>query len=462
MPRAAVGRALRAFVVDAYLRKLARNSGWLYAATVAGLIAGAVQTIVAARFLGAADYGRVALVIVSVGAIEQLIDVRTWEFVTRYLAEFTERGQHGLALATLKIALVSEYIVAGLALVATLIAAGPIADRLLGDPDLQPLIMLYAVALLGTALNGTATAILRVFDRFRELALQSAGQSFLRLVSVSVALAIGGDLRSVIIAYLVSEAAAAVSLAFLSGRQVRRHLWQARAESSWSAVRPYARGMAGFMGHSALRATLKLGNRNLDILLLGHFRTAAEVGHYRIARSLGGIGLQVTDPLYFTVFPEFARHWVSSRQRFWSLLKRAAAIGMALAVPIVVVGFLLARPAFDIAVGEEYLDAIEPFRVILLAIGVAVATFWATPAALGSANPRVATVAFTAGVAVQVVLLLALVPDHGATGAAFALLGFYLAWAAAMLAGLRNALRAAPDSVPGAAPLETPPAGQGR
>lgn len=435
---------LRRVLVDAYLRRLAKNSGWLYAATVAGLLAGVIQTIVAARLLGAADYGRVALVVVTVGAVEQLIDVRTWEFVTRYLAEFTERQQHGLALATLKIALVSEISVAVIAFAATLAAAGPVAGGLLDDDDLRPLIMLYALTLVGTALNGTATAILRVFDRFREIGLQSAGQSVLRLTFVSVALALGGGLQEVVVAYLLSEGVAAAVLAFLALRQVRSRLWHARAEATMAAVRPHLRGMLGFMGHSAARATLKLGNRNLDVLLLGHYRSATEVGYYRIARSLGGVALSFTDPLYFTVFPDFARSWVRDRAAFRALLKRTVAIGAAMAIPGVVLGMVLARPVFELAVGEEYLPAVDPFRIILAAIGIAVATFWATPAALGSGNPRVATAAFAVGVVAQLAVLFALVPDRGPEGAAFALLGFYVAWAAVMGAGLRLSLRARP------------------
>ncbi len=441
-------RLLRSLFVDAYLRRLARNSGWLYAATVAGLLAGIAQTIVAARFLGAADYGRVALVTVSVGAVKQLLDVRTWEFVTRYLAEFTESERRGLALATLKIAVISEYGVATLAFATTLAASGLVAGRFLGDSDLQPLIALYAVTLLATALNGTATATLRVFDRFRDVALQSSGQALLRLALIAGALATGGGLTGVVIAYLASETAGGLALALLAARQVKGHLWQARTGATYEAVRPHLRGMFGFMAHTFARGTLKLGNRNLDILLLGHFQGPTEAGYYRAARSLGGAALQFTDPLYFAVFPEFARGWVAGRERFVAMVRRTAAVGVLLAVPGAVAGLLLAPVLFDVSVGAEYDAAVQPFRIIMLAIGIAAATFWATPAALGSGAPRIATIAFALGVAVQVALLLALTPDHGATGAAIALVGFYTAWAAAILWMLLARLRRPASNIP--------------
>jgi O-antigen/teichoic acid export membrane protein len=60
----------------------------------------------------------------------------------------------------------------------------------------------------------------------------------------------------------------------------------------------------------------------------------------------------------------------------------------------------------------------------MLGMGLAVATFWATPAAQASGRPGIATSAVACGVLVNVALLV-LVPGQGATGAAIALLGGY-------------------------------------
>jgi O-antigen/teichoic acid export membrane protein len=65
----------------------------------------------------------------------------------------------------------------------------------------------------------------------------------------------------------------------------------------------------------------------------------------------------------------------------------------------------------------------------VVGVGVAVATFWGTPAALSSGHPGLATAAVGLGVVVNVTLLLLLVPAYGATGAAVATIGGAVAYA---------------------------------
>jgi O-antigen/teichoic acid export membrane protein len=67
--------------------------------------------------------------------------------------------------------------------------------------------------------------------------------------------------------------------------------------------------MLTFVGHSSLRATLKVASRRLDVLLLGHYRSAADVGLYQAALRLAQVLEELTDPLYFAAFPQLARSW---------------------------------------------------------------------------------------------------------------------------------------------------------
>ena len=93
--------ALKAVWFDGFLRRLARNSSWGIASTSIEFALRLVETTLIAPVLGAADYGRVALVVASIVSVKQLVDIRSWEGTTRYLAEFLEKRQPALALATL-------------------------------------------------------------------------------------------------------------------------------------------------------------------------------------------------------------------------------------------------------------------------------------------------------------------------------------------------------------------------
>jgi O-antigen/teichoic acid export membrane protein len=428
---------------DAFLRRLARHSSWGLAASAIELVLSLVETTLVARALGVTDYGQLALVLASIASVKQFLDVRAWEGATRYLAEFLQRGERALALATLKLALLADAAVAVVAYGTALTLAGLISRRWLKQPDLHGPVLWYALTLLLTAVNATGEAVLRVFERFRDLAIRATAQALWHLGLVATVVLTGAHVRGLIVAYLVSDLAGAVLLIALAGRQVRAHLWAARAEARLGALRPYLTEMLSFTAHTAARATLKL-NRQLDLLVLGHFRPPAEVGYYRIARRLGASAVEMSNPFYFVIFPEFARAWAGTPRQFGRVVARAAGVAAVAAIPGVLLGVWLAPWLIRMWVGAAYAPAAGPFRVVMVGMGLAVATFWGTPAALGSGRPGMATCAVACGVLVNLALLLLLAPPLGATGAAIGLLGSYVAYAVVISALLVRAFRAVP------------------
>jgi O-antigen/teichoic acid export membrane protein len=150
---------------------------------------------------------------------------------------------------------------------------------------------------------------------------------------------------------------------------------------------------------------------------------------------------EISDPLYFAAFPQLAKAWVEARDEFFRLL-RLMAVGLAvLTAAVGIVGAVAAPLIVSLTLGPTYAAAAGPFRLLLVATGVAVATLWATPAMLGSGHPAAATAAATAGAAVLAVLLVVLVPIWGVEGAAWARVGGALGYLAVVLPWLVRAKR---------------------
>ena len=144
-----------------------------------------------------------------------------------------------------------------------------------------------------------------------------------------------------------------------------------------------------------------------------------------MARRLGTAVVDLTNPFYFAIFPEFARAWAGARPQFAQILARIAGAAIVGATLVTLLSVWLAPDVIPAWVGPQYMPAVGPFRVIMVAMGLAIATFWATPAALGSGQPGLATAAVASGVFVYLVLVLLLVPQHGPMGAAVSLVGGY-------------------------------------
>jgi O-antigen/teichoic acid export membrane protein len=421
------GTALRAAWTDGFVRRLAADASWGTGATGIEFALSLAETALLARALDVTDYGRLALIIGAITSVKLLIDVRAWEAATRYLADFLAKRELGLALAVLKLALLADVLVALLAYGTTVAFAGLIGGRFFRQPALDAPIRWYALSLLFTAVNGTGEAVLRVFDRFQALAGRQVAQAVLHLALIIAAFVWGGGhLPGLILAYLLSDVAGAAILVALAGHQVRIRLWPARAAARLSALSPYLREMLSFTVHCAVRAKLKF-NRQLALLVLGHFSSPAQVGYYRIGRRLGASIQQLSDPFYYAAFPEFARIRAGGPghlTRVMMPMLTATALGV---LPLILPAMLFAPELIRVWAGPRYAAAAGPARVILAGMGLSMATFWATPAALAIGRPAMATTAVAGGVLVGFLLLLALVPRHGAMGAAIGVLGGYAA-----------------------------------
>jgi len=109
--------------------------------------------------------------------------------------------------------------------------------------------------LLTSTFDAVARAVLRVFDRFRDLAVQTVIGSLSGLGIMILILALQRSVQAVLMANLLSGLVEAALLGGLALRQVQQRLWPARADARLSLLRPHLRLLLKFMGQTALRAT---------------------------------------------------------------------------------------------------------------------------------------------------------------------------------------------------------------
>src|SRR6185295_16764566 len=102
---------------------------------------------------------------------------------------------------------------------------------------------------------------------------------------------------------------------------------------------------------------------------------------------------------------------------------RTAITALRVALPGTALLILLAPALVRGLMGAPFEPAVAPFRLLMIGVGVTTATFWATPVALSSGRPGLATGAVALGVLTNITLLLLLVPAHGTMGAAIAAIG---------------------------------------
>ena len=164
-------------------------------------------------------------------------------------------------------------------------------------------------------------------------------------------------------------------------------------------------------------------------LLIGFWFTPVEVGYFRIARSMADLMSFPVAPLYLAGYPELARLWHQGRKRDLAklvgrLTTVSTVIGL-LGFTAIAIGneFIL-----NLTVGTEYLP---PAPVLLwLALGAAIAV------ASGCGHPLLFTIgkaggsakALAGGVAIQIALLVWLLPQWGVIVAGVSYVVHYVVW----------------------------------
>jgi O-antigen/teichoic acid export membrane protein len=148
--------------------------------------------------------------------------------------------------------------------------------------------------------------------------------------------------------------------------------------------------------------------------------TDAEVGYFALAAQVTAVLLGVWAIVSASALPVLARAARDDRARLTYALERTLHVAFVFGVGVAALTLVAAELAIRVLAGSEFEDATPVLRILAptLAVGYAIAVWSLTLVALGRAR-RVLAIN-VAGLATTLALALPLVPAHGATGAAIA------------------------------------------
>lgn len=430
---------------DPAWRRLLRNAGYLLGGRVLRDAMGLAALALAARELGPAAFGVLALVQSYAFTVNWLLNFQSWQALVRYGAGYdadAPAGRTALAgLLRLGLALDGATAIAGAAVgVAVAGAAGALWGW---DEQTVRLARLYCAVILFD-LTGTWTAALRLFDRFDLMALQALAAAAVKLAGVGWALLAHPSLAVFVLVWMAADLTGlTVAAALALSVAARRGVLRAPAPPLRQAAADHP-GILRFFLTTNWHATVRTASKEADILVVGAVLGGAGVGLYAITKQVASLLSRAGDPLYQAVYPELARLWAAGeRATFRRLLDRATGYG-ALAAALCCLAFALwGRPAMALALGDQYAVAHAAAVVYLAAAGIGLATFAFHPAALAMDRPGESFGVLAACTALYFALLVPLTHAWGLVGASAAYLAFYAAWAAALRWRLAVLLREA-------------------
>ena len=386
---------------------VAKNTFWLAVSNFGGRFIRAGVIIYAARVLGAASWGVFSYAITLVAFFTLFGDLGINNILTKEIAKAPSEN-HRLAILSS-----SFFIKVALAALGVLLILF-IAPHLTKIQEVNTILPIVVFVMIFDSLREFGFAIIHGTERMEQSTAIFLGTNVAIVVLGFIFLRISPTVKSFAIAYALGTGMGAVATVF----PLKQYLKKFVSGFSFSTVKRILSASWPFAVSGALGMLLT----NTDILIVGWFRTAEDIGLYSAAIRIIQLLYLLPVTVQVSALPTFARLAAGDSQKFRQALERAASFLFLIAIPVALCGAILGKEIMSFVFGEGFVAGAASLQVLMLTM------LFNFPAVLISSavfayNRQKQLIIYSAiaGVA-NVILDLVLIPRFGITGSAFATL----------------------------------------
>lgn len=408
---------------ESVLKRAVRNAGKLLSGKVGAGLMQLGTFALAARALGASEFGLFSVLIAQVMLFAGLASFESSQAIIRYGVPHLNDLNKRAAQSLFKAGMLLDLGAAALAALAMVAAAPLLANWIGWNERLVHLAQAIAPLTFAGAI-GTSKGMLRLFDRYDLLSWHALVTPGARLLMIAVCAALDLSLGFYLAAWVVAGWLGMLAAAFLGWREAHRRDMLTGMTGSLRNLAHDQPGMWRFALFANLNASVGLVPSHLATLVVAAILGTESAGAYRIAREVAAGLLKPVDLVNQAIYPDLARLVLA---RNWSGLWRTAARGgMNAAIIFSVI------TAFIALVGHALLTGIFGPEIavaapLLIAIGVAttikVTVFAAEPVLYAVGRPDVLFALSLVTGALFVGILFWRLPIDGLSGAGWSFIG---------------------------------------
>lgn len=409
------------------MRRVVKNSGYLFSATGITVAISMVQSILVARLLGVAGFGILGTIMMFTTVINNFTSFRMSDLVIKYVGQFSEQGDHERAEAVFKVAALFEML-ASIAAFGLAWLMAPLGARYLAkDASMQGWFVVYGLILVANLITESSTGLLQIFDRFRRMASINVAQSVITVLIIAFVYISHGGFLGILIAYLIGKAVGALALTGAAIYEAN-HRWGLKWWSTpVSILRPQARELAYFAVSTNISASLSLINKDSELLWVSFFRNPVETGYYKLALALANLVQLPITPLPQATYPELSREVANNH---WSNVRDILRQGSLLAGGYTVIAsaglLIFGRWGIRYLYTPEYLPAYPALLILLVGFLVANTFYWNRTALLAIGRADLPMKVNLVLAALKILGVILLVPIYGYLANAALMAGSYI------------------------------------
>lgn len=389
-------------------RKVFRQLGFTYSSRMITAFLRLLASVIVVRVLGAERLGVLTIAAVIMGLTSKFLEMGLTTTMVRKLSHFIAQDDEEDATALVRRIFLFQVQISGLAVIAGYFLAPVIALRIYSNPELiTPLRLAFFGAFVFNIWN-LSDGILRAHERFKQMAIIAIVSHLLRtgFIALFAYVILFLDVNSTM---MLNIAQILIAFAITSLVIPRRYI-TARVDRKYPL-----REVFSYSGWMYLFSLIFILFDRLDVLMLGYFRTTAEIGIYAVAFRLI-IPFEMIPETFNTVFlpkvSKFTKKLEITRY-FKETLKVTSLVGV-----LGIIMLFVARPLIIAVYGPEYEDSVRLFQIL---VGAFIALALLNPLILaGHSINKPQVFVFIGGVNLVLNFTgnLIFIPRYGALGAA--------------------------------------------
>lgn len=400
-----------------------KSAGLVLAGKSAQGVIALIYTALAARTLDTEAFGVLALIHGTVYGLSQLLRLHNWPAVVRYGAMALHANDNARLTRLIGFTFKLDIAAALLSVLVLQIFLSSIAHWFGLAPETYDMLRIYALSIGLMVPVPTHFGILRLFEKFRQIGIQSTLEPMMRLIGTCYLWWVGADLFAFLALWFIATIISRLTLFYrawaeLASRGIRfKDCIKAPLSSD-------EKGIWRFIFSASYINGLQSAQSNISLMLVGGFLGPAAAGIFRIAQQFATILVKPTQKLLIpAIYPEFAKVMASNNIKgMHEMMWRCTAVAVAIALLVLAILAALGHEIISLSVGSAYLDAYIPMLWLAAAGAATVAGFALEPALSAGGHMRPLVFSQTTGLLVYVIAMIILLPQYQLTGAGIAAL----------------------------------------
>ena len=391
-------------------RKFAFDVGITFTASVVSLFVGFVVTVLLGRYLGAGDLGLYRMVSTIYGVAMLFAAIGIPAAIIKYVAEFKDDRDKSDAIVSSG---VITSLIIGIVFSVLFYFLSGIFEGLFDMPGLSGLLRLLSPVFPFALVGGALLGLLNGRREMKRYGLATIFQSVVMLV-VSVSLIYCGyGVTGVVIGVVIASVGWCLYLLLLT---------RGYFEITFDGYRGNTKTMLVFGVQIFGANAINMINYQADIILIGYFLTATDVGYYAVAVGLSRFFWLIPQAIQTIIYPATSEYWATNNHSaLQTMIGKSMKYTACVLLPIGLgVGFF-AEEIITTIFGEGFSYAVLPLQILLVGTIINGAVQRPIGSILYSIGRPDLNLRIFAGAAIaNIILNLLLIPYLGIMGAAVA------------------------------------------